>query len=143
MDIKELGELLQKAVKIPYDQIKVGDYIYLDDGRGCPRHGSIVEINEYGVISDKDIIVACKGTGTHTYLLKKAKTPLPTEIGSYIRITDTKPRYYLREGVVLRLNEGRDKPVWQVGTDSGGYYAKFFEDQDIEWEQVWLTTKES
>lgn len=146
MDIKELGELLQKAVKITYNQIKVGDYIYLDDGRGCPRHGAIVEINEHGVISDQGIIVACKETETHTYLLKKAKTPLPTEIGSYIRITDTRPQQYLIEGVVLRLKEGHDKtvrPVWHAGTDTRGYYAKFFEEQDIEWEQVWLSTKES
>jgi len=145
MNIKELGGLLSDARRISYDQVRVGDIIYNDEGRGCGRYGKIKSIKGGDLLSEDGIYVAVKynDPDAELYLLKKAKTPLPTEIGSYIRITDTKPRQTLNEGVVLRLNEGRSKPVWQVGTNSGGYYEQFFEEQDIEWEQVWLTTNGS
>mgnify|MGYP003606716244 CR=1 FL=1 len=146
MDIKELGELLNNARRISINEVRVGDIIYNDEGRGCARYGEIEYINKRGDLISKDGTYVTESDyipEANLYLLKKAKTPLPTEIGSYIRITDKRPRQFLLEGVVLRLNGGRDKPVWQVGTDAGGYYAKFFEEQNIEWEQVWLSTKES
>lgn len=143
MDIKELGELLVQAREIPFQQVRVGDIIYNDEGRGCIRYGKIQTINSQGdLITEDGIYVAVKDFKPEAklYLLKRDKAPMPTKIGSYIRITDTRPQKPFDEGVVLRLNKTpKGRVCWQVSKNSLGYYEQFFIDQDVEWEQVWLT----
>lgn len=143
MNIKELGELLINVHRISFNEVRVGDTIYNDEGRGCVRYGEIETINKRGDLISKDgIYVAVRDYNPEAklYLLKRGKTPMPTEIGSYIRITDTRPQKPFDEGVVLRLNKTPEGSVcWQVSKNSLRYYEQFFIDQDIEWEQVWLT----
>lgn len=148
MNIKELGELLVKAPKIPFQQVRVGDYIYNDEDRGVARHGKIVEITSFGeLISEDGIYVALESCKPSLYLLHRDRPKIPTEIGSYIRVISqlTEGRGPTpKPGEILKSYSGfQGEPVWRASETSVGFYSVYFEVHGVDWEQVWVSTNGS